>query len=124
MQQFKTIKGKAERNARLTGRAGMLEIFKRNGLSNSRNSEYQFWRQDNQPKECYSKTFTDQKLDYIHNNPIEEGIVDKAEEYLYSNARDYYIRKKIGLLELNLLMNKILSYKLRIAEIFIVVCHF
>jgi hypothetical protein len=78
----------------------MLEIFKRNGLSNSRNSEYQFWRQDNQPKECYSKPFTDQKLDYMHNNPIEEGIVDKAEEYLYSSAKDYYFGKKVGLLEI------------------------
>jgi putative transposase len=31
-----------------------------------------------------------QKLDYIHNNPVEAGIVEKAEEYLYSSARDYY----------------------------------
>ena len=29
-------------------------------------------------------------LDYIHNNPVEAGIVEKAEDYLYSSARDYY----------------------------------
>ena len=39
----------------------MLEIFQKAGASNSRNTNYQFWRQDNQPKECYSKEFTDQK---------------------------------------------------------------
>ena len=33
-------------------------------------------------------------LDYIHNNPVEAGIVEKAEDYLYSSARDYYGRHK------------------------------
>ena len=36
----------------------MLSVFKSIGASNSRNSEYQFWRQDNQPKEMYSSHFT------------------------------------------------------------------
>jgi len=31
-----------------------------------------------------------QKLDYIHNNPVEAGIVEKPEDCLYSSARDYY----------------------------------
>ena len=78
----------------------MLAVFKNTGAQNSRNSENQFWRQDNQPKEMYSSNFIKQKLDYIHNNPVEEGIVDKAEEYIYSSARDYYCGKKIGLLEI------------------------
>ncbi len=55
---------------------------------------------NNHPKEMYSINFIKQKLDYIHNNPVEEGIVDKAEEYIYSSARDYYYGKKIGLLEI------------------------
>ena len=25
-------------------------------------------------------------LDYIHNNPVETGIVEKAEDYLYSSS--------------------------------------
>jgi len=31
----------------------------------------------------------DQKLEYLQNNPVAEGIVDVAEEYLYSSARNY-----------------------------------
>lgn len=81
----------------------MLKLFKQAGNSNSRNTHYQFWRQDNQPKELYSEKFTNQKLEYIHNNPVEAGIVDKAEEYLYSSARDYYTGKNCGLLQLELL---------------------
>jgi hypothetical protein len=34
----------------------------------------------------------------IHNNPVEAGIVDKPEEYVYSSARDYYYQKNCGLL--------------------------
>jgi putative transposase len=81
----------------------MLRVFKEQGESNSRNKEYQFWRQDNQPKECYSPKFSLQKLNYIHNNAVEAGIVDKPENYLYSSARDYFYRKKVGLLEIEFL---------------------
>jgi hypothetical protein len=31
----------------------------------------------------------DKKLEYIHNNPVEAGIVFKAEEYVYSSAVNY-----------------------------------
>lgn len=81
----------------------MLSIFNKAGQSNSRNSRFQFWRQDNQPKEVFTERFTKQKLDYIHNNPVEAGIVEKAEEYVYSSAKDYYYGKNCGLLELELL---------------------
>jgi putative transposase len=81
----------------------MLEIFKKAGAANSRNENYQFWQQDNHPKECYSKEFTNQKLDYVHNNPVEAGIVERAEDYLYSSARDYYNTGK-GLLNIELLI--------------------
>ncbi|MBI1341294.1 MAG: transposase [Terrimonas sp.] len=81
----------------------MLAIFRKAGSANSRNSSCQFWRQDNQPKELYSNWFTNQKLNYIHNNPVEAGIVDKAEEYLYSSARDYYYGKRVGLLQIDFL---------------------
>ncbi|HOX82912.1 MAG TPA: hypothetical protein PLJ60_11930 [Chryseolinea sp.] len=40
----------------------------------------------------------DQKLEYVHDNPVKEGIVDKPEDYLYSSARDYTGVK--GLLEI------------------------
>ncbi|MFN8291657.1 MAG: transposase [Chitinophagaceae bacterium] len=77
----------------------MLDIFSKAGAKNSRNSMYQFWRQDNQPMELYSGPFTYQKMNYIHENPVEAGIVERAEDYLYSSARDYHFRKKCGLLE-------------------------
>jgi REP element-mobilizing transposase RayT len=81
----------------------MLKIFKEAGEQNSRNTYYQFWRQDNQPKELYSDHFIKLKIEYIHNNPVEAGVVDKAEEYLYSSARDYYNGMHCGLLTVEFL---------------------
>lgn len=87
-------------NEQESRREWMLEIFRKAGQENSRNHEFQFWRQENQPKEVYSSAFVFQKLNYIHNNPVEAGIVRKAEDYLYSSAIDYFHTRKCGLLEL------------------------
>jgi REP element-mobilizing transposase RayT len=89
-----------EANKQESRREWMLKIFKTAGEQNSRNKNYQFWRQDNRPQELYSSAFVFQKMSYIHNNPVEAGIVDKPHEYLYSSARDYFYYKKRGLLDI------------------------
>jgi len=81
-------------------REWMLQLFREQGNKNIRNSVHQFWRQDNQPKELFSTGFTWQKMNYMHNNPVEAGLVEKPEDYLYSSARDY-IGKGKGLLEIH-----------------------
>jgi hypothetical protein len=52
-------------------------------------------RQDNMPKELFSPRVTQQKLDYIHNNPVEAGIVENPEDYLFSSEKVYVRRKRI-----------------------------
>ncbi len=56
-----------------------------------------FWRGDNKPIELWSNKVIAQKINYIHQNPVEEGIVFRAEDYLYSSAADYAGEK--GLLD-------------------------
>jgi len=67
----------------------MLWIFKKAGEKNSNNKYYQFWRQDNHPIELSTNRMMQHRLDYLHNNPVEAGIVDEPQHYLYSSARDY-----------------------------------
>ena len=67
----------------------MLERFALAGSLNSRNKRYQFWRQDNGPKELFSPGFAQQKLDYLHHNPVSEGLVKQAEDYRYSSAQTF-----------------------------------
>lgn len=45
-----------------------------------------FWQKDNKPIELWSNGVIEQKLQYIHQNPVEEGIVFRAEDYMYSSA--------------------------------------
>jgi len=79
----------------------MLSLFKKAGLPNSRNSKYQFWQQNNGPIEIFSNTFINQKLEYLHHNPVKAGIVKFAEDYTYNNAVDY--AGKTGLIDIDLL---------------------
>jgi putative transposase len=107
LRDFKKFTGKqiikaVSENEQESRRDWMLEIFKQAGAANSRNSINQFWRQYTLPKELFSEKFTEQKLNYIHNNPVEAGIAEKAEEYLYS-ARDYFYGTQCGLLEIDFL---------------------
>jgi REP element-mobilizing transposase RayT len=57
-----------------------------------------FWRSDNKPVELWSNAVITQKLNYILQNPVEEGLVFRAEDYVYSSAIDYAGEK--GLLEI------------------------
>src|SRR5215210_6875997 len=84
-----------ESNKQESRRNWMLWIFRNAGEKNSRNKEYQFWQQDNHAIQLETVEFTLDKLNYMHNNPIKAGIVGKAEEYLFSSARDYYHGKGV-----------------------------
>jgi REP element-mobilizing transposase RayT len=82
-----------ENNKQESRKNWMIWIFKKAGEKNSRNKEYQFWQQDNHPIQLETVEFTLDKLNYMHNNPVKAGIVEKAEEYLLSSARDYFYGK-------------------------------
>jgi len=56
-----------------------------------------------QPQEIYSPRFVFQKIGYNHNSPVVAGIVEKPQHYLYSSARDYFKKKKCGLLDVTFL---------------------
>ena len=67
----------------------LLAMFGNAGRFNPNNRKFQFWRQDNHPIECFTAEVMQQKLDYIHNNPVKEGIVEFPEQYIYSSASNY-----------------------------------
>ena len=55
---------------------------------------FQVWQEGMHPEELYSRDFTRQKLDYIHNNPVVAGFVYEPQHYVYSSAIDYYTGQK------------------------------
>jgi len=58
---------------------------------------YQFWQEGIHPEWIQNDEMMNQKVDYIHQNPVKRGYVDLAEHWRYSSARDYLWQE--GLIE-------------------------
>lgn len=72
----------------------MLEIMKSSGAKNKRNKDFQFWQQHNHPIELDTNYLLDQRLNYIHQNPVKAGYVENEGDWINSSAGDYHeIRK-------------------------------
>lgn len=67
----------------------LLNRFKFKASQHSRNKGYQLWKHENHAIYLYSPDFIAEKIDYIHNNPVQAGIVMNPEDYYYSSARNY-----------------------------------
>jgi len=67
----------------------MLYRFEYAGKFDNRITKYRFWQDTNHPILIDSETKLNQRLNYIHENPVKRNIVEKAEDYLYSSARNY-----------------------------------
>jgi REP-associated tyrosine transposase len=78
-----------ENNQQESRKSWMLSVFKSAALDSKKHINYKFWQNEYHPVELFSNELVDQKLEYIHDNPVNEGVVDKREDYLYSSARDY-----------------------------------
>jgi REP element-mobilizing transposase RayT len=60
---------------------------------NVRDRDYQIWEHRPLSVSLWSRDLLQQKLDYIHNNPIQDKwkLADTPEGYFYSSARFYYL---------------------------------
>ena len=78
-----------EDNPQESRKEWMLWMFERAGKKNSNVKCRQFWQQNNRPIEIWSLKVFEQKLEYIHNNPVETGFVTDPIDWKYSSARNY-----------------------------------
>lgn len=78
-----------EENQQESRKEWMLWMFERAGKKNSNVKFRQFWQQNNMPIEIWSLKVFEQKLNYIHQNPVEAGFVTNPIDWKYSSARNY-----------------------------------
>ena len=64
-------------------------MLKKAGERNSNIKNYQLWQQNNKPIEIWSLKVFEQKLDYVHQNPVVSGFVIEPWGWKYSSARNY-----------------------------------
>ena len=67
----------------------LLWLFAKAGQQNINNKNLSILAQHSHPIELNTNDVIDQRLSYIHQNPVEAGIVLSAEHYLYSSAINY-----------------------------------
>ena len=70
-------------------REWMLNKFAYEAKRLKRGKEYKVWQDGFHPIELLSVEMTRKKLEYMHNNPVVERIVDETVDYVYSSARQY-----------------------------------
>ncbi|HRB37487.1 MAG: transposase [Bacteroidia bacterium] len=78
-----------EESATESRREWLLYMFEFYGNKNAHNVKYQFWEQHNHAFDLFSNKFIDQKVNYIHNNPVEARIVTEPHFYVYSSANQF-----------------------------------
>jgi len=93
LKEFKTFTSKEVQKAILENdkesRDWIEPFMLEEGKKASNVSKYQFWQHHNKPIELWSNEVIDQKIHYIHRNPVEAGFVDEPEKWLYSSASAY-----------------------------------
>jgi REP element-mobilizing transposase RayT len=67
-------------------REWMMHRFKWNASIRQRKSNHQLWQHSNHAEEIFTRPFFDQKLNYIHLNPVKAGWVSFPQDYIYSSA--------------------------------------
>jgi REP element-mobilizing transposase RayT len=57
---------------------------------NKYDREYQLWKREPLSIKLISQNLFNQKLEYIHYNPVSAGLCENPEDYYYSSAKFYY----------------------------------
>lgn len=95
------LKEEIRSNPQESRKEWVVWMMKRAGIKNKNNNEWQLWQQHNQPIELSSNKMLNQRLHYLHNNPVEAGFADRPECWKYCSAGDYAGQK--GLLKVTLI---------------------
>ena len=87
-------------NPQESRRPWMLDLFEKHGKANKSNYRFQFWQHENHPILLDNVEMYNQRLVYLHGNPVRAGFVREPQEWLYSSAIDYHLQDGKGLLDL------------------------
>jgi REP element-mobilizing transposase RayT len=81
---------KAVQHNPLESRKGwLLWLFKSAGENSNKNEVFEFWQTGYHPILLDTNFLIDQRLNYLHQNPVKAGFVEEPEDWFYSSAKDY-----------------------------------
>lgn len=81
----------------------LLRYFSSVARREGRGNTFKIWQSGSHPILIDNGDFLDQKLEYIHDNPVRKGYVERPEHWKYSSARNYIMNDqsiiKVAILE-------------------------
>lgn len=92
---------KLTKNMNESRKEWLLRAFQKAGEKLTRIKHYKVWQDGNHPILLENKKMMMESANYLHNNPVNEEIVDEPQHYRYSSAIDYCGGK--GILNVDLL---------------------
>ena len=69
--------------------SGILRQLRFAKRAHKQDRVYQLWQEGSHAELVCSERVMQEKLEYIHQNPVKRGYVDRPEHWRYSSARDY-----------------------------------
>ena len=78
-RDFKKYTSKEFKKSILATEPNILKLFEKDNV-------YNFWEKTNMPELIESEKFFEQKLNYIHLNPVRKKYVKNPEDWIYSSA--------------------------------------
>jgi len=85
----KMLKREIENSDTESRKDWMLNIFREEGIKRKTRAGFQLWKRNYHPVELSGYKFFEEKLDYIHQNPVKAGFVFEPQDYVYSSAVNY-----------------------------------
>lgn len=64
----------------------LLYMFRYFAKGNPHKQQYQFWQHNNHPIDLYDTRLFQQRLHYLYYNPVEAGLVNEPQNYMYTSA--------------------------------------
>ena len=97
IRDFKRFTSRAiSKEAERQNNIALLNAFAKSRENNRAQdvSKYQVWQEGSHPEAIYAKNFAEQKLNYIHMNPVRAELVETADQWPYSSARAYLLEEE------------------------------
>jgi putative transposase len=94
MRDYKEFTAKRiVRQAEVEGIEEWIAAFRKAGQDTGR-SNNKVWQDSYWDTNIYTERFLRQKLNYIHRNPVQTGLVQQPEDYAYSSYRNYVLEEE------------------------------
>jgi len=74
-------------------REALLSFFSRSAKA-YRGQMYKVWEEGFFDENIYTQDFLNQKIQYIHHNPVKKGLVKEPEDYPFSSAKNFISKGK------------------------------